>query len=203
MLPYYSAFQVTSGAGNAGSYVFSANGLYDPDITSTGGQPSGFDQMMVFYQHYTVFRSKMTIAVKNQTSGVFASCSLAARADNTVVNSIETIMENGNCVFTKLSTGFLVMKELAMTIDISRFCGCDDLMDEHDSRGSVSSNPVEQTYFHVSTWNSETVASVNVWVEARIEYYAVFSEPRVIDPSSLKRFVHALKVVEEKSAVVH
>lgn len=189
MLPYYRAFQVASGAVAAGSYVFSMNGLFDPDITGTGGQPMGFDQMMIFYEHYTVLRCKATAIIRNQSTTLYTDCSLAVRADVTTVTDIETIMESGNAVAIKLTTanGQGSLKEAGLTCDIAKFGGYDDILDESDARGSAAANPVEQTYLHVSAWNSETVGTVNVWVELRLEYYAVFTEPRVITISTMKK----------------
>ena len=46
-------------AGLPATHVFSANGLYDPNITGVGHQPRGFDQLMALYDHYYVSRSKI------------------------------------------------------------------------------------------------------------------------------------------------
>ena len=60
----YSEYnQITIGAGGYASYVFSANGMYDPNITSTGHQPYYFDTMSALYNHYCVVRSKCTLRV--------------------------------------------------------------------------------------------------------------------------------------------
>lgn len=189
MLPYYSAFQVSSGTNAAGSYIFSMNGLYDPDISGTGGQPMGFDQMMVFYEHYTVLKCKVTAVIRNQSTTLYTDAALCVRADNVAVTSIESVMETGNAVAVKLTTanGQGSLKEIAINCDIAKFGGFDDILDNSDSRGSAAANPVEQTYLHVNCWNSETVGTVNIWVELRIRYYAIFTEPRVISISTMRK----------------
>lgn len=201
MLSFTEVGQMTSGTVQAGSYVFSANGLYDPNITSTGAQPAGFDQMMVFYEHYTVLRAKIRVVYKNQSTTLFESVSLAARADPTPVTDIPTIMESGNAQYTKLAVNPATgcMKELSMSVDIAKFSGIPDLLDNSECRGSVASNPTEQTYFHVSVWNSETVGTVTCFFELRIEYYVVFSEPRVVVPSLLKPLISTLRSLELKT----
>ena len=61
-LPYYEpSFSLTGTAGVISQYVFSANGVYDPNITSTGHQPLGFDTMMLYYEQYTVIESRITV----------------------------------------------------------------------------------------------------------------------------------------------
>ena len=42
-----------------GAYVFNLSSLYDPDYTSTGHQPTGFDQWMLIYNRYRVYNVKV------------------------------------------------------------------------------------------------------------------------------------------------
>jgi len=61
-LRYFSVFTLNPGAaGSAGVQVFSANGLYDPDITSTGHQPRGFDQSSAMYKTFQVIKRMITV----------------------------------------------------------------------------------------------------------------------------------------------
>ena len=57
--------------GSLASKVFTCNGLYDPDVSGTGHQPRGFDQMMALYDHYVVTKCKMTVMYWNsdETNG--------------------------------------------------------------------------------------------------------------------------------------
>ena len=193
MLPYFSGFQLTSGAVAAGNYVFSLNGLFDPDISGTGTQPAGFDQMMVFYEHYTVLRTEVIVTFRNQSTTLYADVSAAVRADTTLITDVKVLMETGNSVATKLvpSPGQGSLKELRIACDIRRFGGVDDVMDNDEFRGGAASNPAEQTYLHVSAFNIETVGTVAVWCEIRLKYHAIFTEPRVIT-SSLSRQMREL-----------
>jgi len=50
-----------AGAGLVQSKTFSCNSLFDPDITSVGHQPMGYDQWSAIYQRYTVLSSKITV----------------------------------------------------------------------------------------------------------------------------------------------
>lgn len=57
-----------AGAGLVQSKTFSCNSLFDPDITSVGHQPMGYDQWSAIYQRYTVLSAKIT--VRNNPIGV-------------------------------------------------------------------------------------------------------------------------------------
>lgn len=191
MLPYYSTYSLTPPiTGLASSIVFSANGLYDPDISGVGTQPMGFDQMMIFYEHYTVYSARIIVTFRNYTTSTSPIVYIAARADTPLTSDPKTIMEIGNSVSTQLlpGPGSGSLKELKLTLRVAPFLGFDDLMDSTVSRGDISSNPSEGVFFHVGAYNNEPGAAAvgEVKCQVRIEYDAVFTEPRVISPSLSK-----------------
>lgn len=65
-LRYASAHNLTSTSGAVGRYEFIGNGLYDPDYTSVGHQPYGFDQLMALYGFAVVHSSKLTLTATAQ-----------------------------------------------------------------------------------------------------------------------------------------
>ena len=203
MLPFFTSVQISSGAGSAGSYLFSANGLYDPDITGTGIQPAGYDQMMLFFEHYTVFRAHVSVVFRNQSTTLPVTVVAALRPSNSATSDYTQVMETGNAVSVKLmyAPTESSIKELSMSVDLARSMGVPDLMDDPEARGDLASNPIEQQYIHLQAFNTETVGTVNVWCEVRITYHAIFSEARVI-PLSLARKLRAVVADEGKSPPV-
>lgn len=68
VLKYVESVTLDAGAsGVPAQYNFRANSIYDPNLSSTGGQPMGRDQFEIVYDHYTVIGSRMK--VKFYTSG--------------------------------------------------------------------------------------------------------------------------------------
>lgn len=59
-LRYATAIAIDSGTTIA-SHTFSANGIFDPDITGTGHQPLLRDEYNLLYLHYRVLSSKIKI----------------------------------------------------------------------------------------------------------------------------------------------
>lgn len=78
-LKYSTDIQLNATAASIDVHVFSANGLYDPDVTSTGNQPRLFDQYMALYNHYTVVAAAISVETLASQGGacVFGVTALA------------------------------------------------------------------------------------------------------------------------------
>ncbi len=50
------------------NYVYRANSVFDPDLTGTGHQPMGFDQLAALYNRYRVTAVKYSITIANLTA---------------------------------------------------------------------------------------------------------------------------------------
>jgi len=179
----YSETSLTLSTGAVGlpnAFVFTANGLYDPNITGAGHQPMGFDQMMLFYEHYTVSRSKITVNFKSTDATNASVVGILISPDATIGTVTNTLLENGMYVKKQLSRLGTDGDSCSITVnaDISKINGKKDVKSEDDFRGDVASNPAEQTYFHVFIYNTYTGAVATCAFEALIEYDAIFTEPR-------------------------
>lgn len=179
-LQYYSTGTVLTGTNTVNSQVFSANGMFDPDITGSGGQPMGFDQMMAFYNHYTVLRSRIRIIIANTSTTLTPSVGIMVSGSASVTSSIEQMVENGDVAFAQLSYAgaFGATSRFSRSLVIARFQGVDDPMDVTDLSGDSASNPAEQAYYHVCTWNPYSATQITSNWQVVIEYEAVFHEPK-------------------------
>lgn len=187
-LYYYSTNTVTFTTGAANAQVFSANGLFDPDITGVGHQPMGFDQLMALYEHYTVTKCKIRATLVNEAKTDTCTVGISINPDATVETVPGKLIENGLNKRKWLNWGFAgddkMETEMMMTVDISKINGRpkpivgDDLF-----RGDSASNPSEQTYLHVFGFNDASAASVTIRFHVVLEYDAVFTEPRKLAQS--------------------
>lgn len=177
---YYATGGIVSGASAAGTYIFSANGVFDPDISGSGGQPMGFDQMMSFYNHYTVVRSRIRVVFQSNSTTLRASAALSVSGSSTATTSVEQLVENGNLVFSLLEYAGAMggACTLSRATTAAKFQGIKDVMDDPNMRGDSASNPAEQYYYHLSVWNSASATTVGVDFQAFIEYDVMFHEPR-------------------------
>ncbi len=64
----------TTGGITAAGHSFRLNGLYDPDLTLTGHQPYGFDQISPLYGRYAVYGASVTLTVYNNINPDAALC---------------------------------------------------------------------------------------------------------------------------------
>lgn len=202
-IQYYTNGSIVSGASTTGTYVFSANGCFDPDISGTGGQPMGFDQAMTFYNHYTVLGARIRVIFNSNSDTQRASVAVSTSGSSTATTSIEQLMENGNLAFEQL--GYIGQMgstcSFTRTMKPARYQGIDDVLDDPNMRGDAASNPTEQAYFHLSCWNAANSTTVGVFFQALIEYDVMFTEPRKgsISVSRPMREDHVLVEVKEPS----
>lgn len=179
---YVTRISMDPGTGTAATHVFSCNGLYDPDITGTGHQPIGFDQIMGFYNHYTVIGAKMRATfVSQSTSPISGSslCAIAVKGDTTPVTDPETILEHGGANYKICTSGNASQKVvLTKSVSLSKFLG-QKVLQEDNNAGTASANPLEGVYFHLinsGLLGTEDPLALNVLVQ--IDYIAVMHEPR-------------------------
>jgi len=212
-LRYSTTFAGSSMTGAITStYVFRANDLFDPDFTSTGHQPMGFDQLMTWYNHFTVRMAKIRIVCKNANSNAPTVC-LRIDGDSTPITVIDRIVELGACVTQDLEAkgSYGANKELSILADIAKLQGVNKstITADVNLRGSVSASPVEVTYFHITMW--DTAGSTGAMeVDVILEQEATFYEPRDLtqsfsSKSTLKNLPKPILKIsdDEKFEVVH
>lgn len=183
----YSTYQVVINPGAAGtvsSHIFSANGLYDPDITGTGHQPIGFDQFMAMYDHYVVQRSRMTIQVSNRDGSYSQVVVLSLQDDVTATGNLDTMIENGQSVNAMVTPagGSKAHCTLSLSADVLKFLG-KKTGDASEIKGSASANPTEQCFFHISIAPNQGVDSSQCDVVVLLEYDVMFVEPVLLTAS--------------------
>lgn len=183
-------FGLSSTSGVVSSYVFRANDCFDPDLTGSGHQPMGFDQMMAFYNHFCVTHARITVRFGSATGAAGTAC-VRVDAASTPVTNIEQIMEFGGNVTVNLETigGFGANKEVTMLVSIAKLQGISEVALTADStlRGDSATSPTELTYFHVQLWNAAGVTCTsNAYVI--LEQRVVFMEPRTAAESFDRRY---------------
>lgn len=189
-LKYSSDFALNiPSAGIPAVYIFRANSLYDPDFTGTGHQPRGFDQLMAFYNHYTVVGAKITLSIDSSHTSP-CTYGIALRSTTTAGTTPEAYMENGKAIWkvhnwAAGTSGGLRNSKLSYKFSTSKFFNNVMPLDDDVYTGSATGNPAEQAYFHI--WAYSNDQSIDPAAEAptiHIEYLTVFTEPKALSISS-------------------
>lgn len=175
--------------------MFSANGVYDPNVTGTGHQPLGFDTMMLYYEQYTVHRSSMSVRCCG--NGIQACNVLACLSPDTTTLVVPDVIENGLAVRKVVDgrgnggngTGNRIVT-LSLSCDVAAYFGRKagrTLNDDVTLSGTVAANPTEQVYFVLGQWGFGAFTdNTAVGLDVIIEYDVEFWEPRKV-ASQLQR----------------
>lgn len=208
MLYYDMRFGNTGTAGVVQVYYFTANGVYDPDVSGTGHQPVGFDQAMLFYEQYVVFRSKITVTFVSATAGAFIRCGVFLNPD-TSNPTIGQIMENGYMKSTFVGgasasgagPGHHLMKQVSLACDSVAYFNS-KTKNLHMMRdvftGTSAANPSEQVYFGIFSFNAGGANDYTVAYDVELSYDVRFWEPRKVSQSIFHDAMRKTLVKEEK-----
>ena len=166
-LRYCDYGKITASSGARALNIFSANGIYDPDITGVGHQPLYRDQWAAIYSHYVVIGSKITVTFNsNQTTNQLVG--IRGEDDSTVTSTVTTLMEGNNSVWAIVSqnAGGHNQKTLTMTFEPNENIGVDAKSDGY-STVPVGQNANEA--WNYAVWCAAVDGSSTSEVEYAVE----------------------------------
>lgn len=166
---------LTSTAGIKQNYLYSCNGMFDPNITGTGHQPMYFDQFSALYDHYTVIGSRITVRLTPTAAGEDGfRVALFLNDDTTVTPDISGIIEQSSGSHKLIPPGSNNTYVLTKNWSAKKTFG-GSILGNDDLQGNATSNPVEQTYFSISLGGTSAV-DVVCTVDVTIEYTVIWDE---------------------------
>jgi len=174
-LRYADNVSASSVAGSSASYVFRANGLFDPNFTGVGHQPRGFDQLMTLYDHYRVKTATCEVWASNtlNTPGIL---SIVVKDDGVSIPVSIDVMEDTYSTHTALLPADDKQVSYArFTVDVDKYLGGKAITEQ---KGSAGSNPTEQLFFVVAATMMSVGDAPNIAMWVRITYNADLSEPK-------------------------
>jgi len=184
-LKYVGSFGLDSATASAlATHTFSCNGLYDPDITGTGHQPYGFDQLMALYNHYEVLSSKIkiTIADNNASNSVGLICRVDANG-NLNTSNLQLIMEQPDTKKVIFNPAEAHRTVLRHSWSQRKFFGKRKAGDEALC-GTAGNNPAESSFYIIGLGSVDPNANApNMYLTVEIDYVARFFEPLELSSS--------------------
>lgn len=175
--------------------VFRANDLFDPNLTGTGHQPYGFDNLCPgLYDHFTVIGSKIKVQIhQNATNSVVpAWCGILLSDNGTTAaasSNVEHLLESYGCGsvlpagLVGAPNGAMVETKLFKNFSAKKYFKKSSIVGAADYRGDSATSPNESAYFEVfaASMNSNDPGAIDMLVT--IEYIAVFTEPKRVAQS--------------------
>lgn len=176
-------------AGVPVSYHFNANSIYDPDNTSTGHQPNGFDQWSAFYNHFHVIASKITVNFQAVGATAQLGAHIVGIGLRDTVGSLTTvseITEQGNTAYKHITDNDSSRAAVTVTKTFSakKFFNKKSIVDNSELRGQMGNlgtgaNPSELAIFQVFAGHIDSaVVGDPLYAYVTIEYIAVLTEPK-------------------------
>lgn len=182
---YVQYITLTSTTGTIAVNNFAANGMHDPDLTGAGHQPLRWDQMKLFYNHYIVLGSKITVTTVGHITDVAGNMVPAAMGiylDDSTTNpsTYQQLIEQGRTRYTITNqhTGE-AKKKVSNYYSCKKFFNVKDVKDNVTRLGAANSaNPSDLAVFNL--WlqaldGSSTTSPVQCIVQ--IDYICLYSEP--------------------------
>jgi len=166
-----------------GTYTFSANGLYDVDISGTGHQPLGFDQLMAMYNRYTVIVSDITCKFNSddtQTSTSYWFCLRKITSNETPTSFAEAVeTPSSNWGGYNVASGPLILKQkFNRRLDHPGVTYSDDF-----EFGTGAQNPTNATFYQIVGQGSGSSNPGIVQMYCEIKYKVIFHDPKVLSLS--------------------
>lgn len=175
-LNYFELRSFTLTASIANDYLWNLNSIFDPNRTSTGHQPQGYDLWAAFYNRYRVDKTKVTFTVA-YTGSASMILTLLANNDGTAINDPSVLAESPLST-TRLHSTNGNPSTITRTFDLAVLNGVSRAVYNTDDRyqAQIGSSPTEVLVAHTAVCDPGlTAVACNYTV--LIEYYVTLFDP--------------------------
>lgn len=191
-LKYTKTISLDPNAGGAvASHYFWANGMAAVDYTGSTGQPQYFDQLMTFYDHYTVIGSKIRVTPVNPTTADIVPVAYGVILDDNKTfpyGTVDQVIESRQGRNYKLAGPSNIpqtnySKCITKKFSAKKFFSKKDLVGTSLYTGSSSTSPTEEAMFGVWAGSIGGTDGGNCYFICELEFIAVLSEPKFVAAS--------------------
>lgn len=163
-LKYCELIHIDPGAGLLNNYVFSANSIFDPNVTGTGHQPLYTDEIYsAGYEHATVTASTIKVTYLNpnttaQIPGVF-SIILDSNPALQYLSQPEVIEHGQKTSRWQLTGGIAgnAKKVAKLSFNARKYFGKKFIVGASEYKSSISANPGEQAYYQIAFGSADLI----------------------------------------------
>lgn len=161
---------------------FSANSLFDPNVTGVGGQPRYFDTLCAAnnttapYHRYLVHGCKATAYIRNLASvHTFYSMTIHMATQTAPSTLPEARMRPDTVVhiIPPIGSGTATSK-LTMYRSMAKIMGVKDLLDYEDAGAEYNQNPQAIAYVSIVAYNPDGGGAAITKCNVSLTYYSMF-----------------------------
>lgn len=179
---YSENFVLNAAAGVGGATgTLSLNNLYDPNISGTGYQPIGFDQMSAIWNNYRVL--KIRVKAEWLPTGVAHSVGMYPSGFSTLsADPVAWTVQPFSRTRLTSTTTPVVLQQTYLPWNVLGIKK-QNYMAENDYLSSSSGGPVRPTYLHIFAKNFDNGTATSAPVRVTLEYVVLASQPNYLGMS--------------------
>jgi hypothetical protein len=178
VMKYAENFTATTGITQ--DYQFRTNSLFDPDLTFSGHQPLGFDQMATLYNKYRVYSCtyKVRIQMKDTTYTAATVCVVPTNDTTGLANPISTAIEHTGSNYSLTNFGGPpVLLEGLVNNWILNGRTRQQYGDDDTTASLMSTNPSENLILHICMACTDDASTLNLAGVVELVYDVEFFDP--------------------------
>lgn len=168
--------------------IFRANGIFDPNLTSSGLQPNGFDQWAALYDRYRVHACKInTSIIATGTGNASNTCIVSVTPSNlptAVGSSLEGIIGNPYCKYKVVGPNLgTSIAYISNYVNIKNFMGKKGVPYDDVNQAETNADPSRQVYWVIEAGTIDKLTNIDIKMMHVMTYYVEFFDRRQLSRS--------------------
>lgn len=192
-LVYTTRVGINPAAGGVGFFEFRLNGMFDPEVAIGGHQPMGYDQMMLMYENWMVYKCNVILDWQFQTSNTAAGAESKNQwyvggaihtAQAKTYGSLEDRLESRSGPYKYINCYQNAKDLVRQRISVKPWKHLGHKWPSTADLGIVGADPAEESILQV--WAQGPDGSVDpntIFCQVTLVYFAVFSDPLTLGGS--------------------
>ena len=164
-------------------HQFAANGLYDPDLSGTGHQPYGFDQLASIYNDYRVHGCQIKLTGRMLTSSTSGVVMIGFNGSPAYPTALGQAMESVKNKYRIVN--FQDIFHLSKYAKINNIFGKSNAVIRADPNyaAGYGANPATLAYGYIGWQNFDEATSTGWNFNVEITYFCEFNDLKIMSQS--------------------
>lgn len=183
-LRYQENVSMNAIAGGYTVHRFTANGLYDPNITGIGHQYRGWDELIGLFDHAVVIGISINVKFSFLDATIVPmNCWVSVR-DTSTAASIANDYYESSYTKRKQVTQRSNTANITYHLNPNKWLGINHPLSSSELKNSATTNPIEQCYFHIGYEAPDGLSDPPVcYLDVSLMARVVFMEPKQVAQS--------------------